>query len=810
MEIIDGEVQKLPLPRLPRTLRPVSILCDQDGALWIGTEDAGLLHVHHGRTDWFGRSNGLSGDNVSELFEDREGNIWAGTAEGLDRFHALSAATYSASEGVPGQVASVLADREGDIWLSTSVGLYKWHGHHIAVYRGRQERPLQVNPTQSPGVEELLLAGLPEKPEGSLYQDRSGRLWVGANSKTGYIDNNRFIALLGVPRGYIDSFAEDAEGNLWIAHRDAGLLQFSSDLKLREQFPWKEIGESGIAARLVADPVHGGLWVGSASGEVAYFSRGQVKASYAVHNGLRKGSVNYLRVAPDGTVWVATQGGLSRIKAGRVITLNSKNGLPCDGVDWSIDDGSGSAWLVTDCGLVRVAWSDLEHWAAMEQQGKTPREKPRITALDNADGIFGRAYSGSYTPHSANTVDGKLWLVTTDGSGVTVVDPNHLVFNKLPPPVHVEQVIADRNSYDASSRLKLPPLSRDLEIRYTALSLVAPEKVQFQYLLEGHDRDWQDAGNRRIAFYTDLPPGPYRFRVIASNNSGVWNEQGDTLDFSIAPAFWQTIWFRTLCVVAFLAFLWMLYQLRLRQVTRAFELGLEARVAERTRIARELHDTLLQSFQGLVLRLQTAARLLPARPAEAKEVLESTMDQADQALDEGRDAVQGLRSSVVEAPDLPDAIQTLGEELAGGAARDGFIPLSLRVEGTPRKLRAIVRDEIYRIAGEALRNAFRHSGATRIEVELQYDERHFELRVRDDGKGIDSKLLSEEGGKHFGLSGMRERAEMIGGILTVWTSANSGTELELKVPGARAYRTASRRGSRLLERLSAVRGGRAP
>jgi signal transduction histidine kinase len=372
----------------------------------------------------------------------------------------------------------------------------------------------------------------------------------------------------------------------------------------------------------------------------------------------------------------------------------------------------------------------------------------------------------------------------------------------------VEQIVADRTTYDPTGRLHLPPLVRDLQIYYTALSLVMPEKVQFRYKLEGRDRDWWDAGNHHRAFYTDLPPGSYRFHVIASNNSGVWNDQGDTLAFSIAEAYWQTIWFKTLCVLAFLGLLWILYQLRLRQVARAFELGLEARVAERTRIARELHDTLLQSFQGLLLRFQTASHLLPTRPSEAKQVLESTMDQAEQALADGRNAVQGLRPSAVESYDLADAIKSVGEELAADRARERFLPLSLRVEGTPRKLQPIVRDEIYRIAGEALRNAYRHSGATRIEVELQYDERQFELRVRDDGKGIDLKFVSEEGhGKHFGLRGMRERAAMIGGKLMLWTSPDSGTEIELTVPGSLAYRASLRRRS-WFERLSTVRGAR--
>jgi signal transduction histidine kinase len=677
------------------------------------------------------------------------------------------------------------------------------------MYRGRTDPPFKgASPLSSGAADESLLAELPETLFGSLFQDHLGRIWLGAQKSLGYVENKRFVTVVGVPAGYIDSLTEDKEGNLWIAHREAGLLRLSSDLKVR-QFPWTKITGTDAASawRLATDPVGGGLWIGSAAGGIVYFIDGQVKASFGVGDGLGKGSVNDLRAATDGTVWAATDGGLSRLKAGRIATVDSRSGLPCDAVDSSIDDGTGSTWLYTHCGLVRIASRDLDAQAAALELRKVPEGKVRMTVLDDSDGISSFGLAPSFSPHLVKSKDGTLWLTTRDG--VAVVDPHHLHFNEVRPPVHVEQLIADGHTYEVSSRLKLPPRPRDVEIKYTALSLAAPEKVQFRYKLEGRDRDWRDAGNGRGAIYSDLPPGNYRFRVIASNNNGVWNQQGAALDFSIAPAYWQTIWFRTLCVLAFLGLLWMLYQLRLRQVTRQFELGLEARVAERTRIARELHDTLLQGFHGVLLRFQTVARLLPTRPAEARQVLETTLDQAEQALADGRNAVQGLRSSVVEAPELADAIKTLGEELAADPARDRFIPLSLRVEGTPRKLRTIVRDEIYRIAGEALRNAFRHSGASRIEVEIQYDERHFELRVRDDGKGIDSKFLSEEGrGKHFGLSGMRERAEMIGGTLALWTSPNSGTELELKIPALRAYRASPRRRSWLLERFSTVGGER--
>jgi len=321
-----------------------------------------------------------------------------------------------------------------------------------------------------------------------------------------------------------------------------------------------------------------------------------------------------------------------------------------------------------------------------------------------------------------------------------------------------------------------------------------PQKVKFRYRLDGYEPDWHDAGTRRQAFYTDLPPGKYSFGVIASNSDGVWNENAATLNFYIAPAYYQTTWFRALCAIFLMALAWAVYQLRVRQLHQQFDMTLEARVGERTRIARDLHDTLLQSFHGLLLRFQTAFQLLPERPMEAKKKLGSAIEQAAEAITEGRDAVQGLRASTAESNDLALAISTVGQELGTDSAnhRPSF---RVAVEGEARNLHPILRDEIYRIAAEALRNAFRHSHAQQVEVEVRYDNEQFRLRVRDDGKGIDPAVLSGQGREgHYGLAGMRERATLVGGQLVVWSEVDAGTEVELRVPASTAYATA-RKGS---------------
>jgi signal transduction histidine kinase/ligand-binding sensor domain-containing protein len=771
--------------------------------LWIGTSDRGLLHIHPGRIDIFAQSDGLSGDFITALFIDREGSIWVATDGGLDRFRVPGVATLSLNQGLSNaSVLSILADRDGSIWLSTRRGLNRWNSGQITIFSKSVAQVERSVPgmTGSDKREGKLNGTYP----GSLFQDSRGRIWISTLREFGYLEDGRFVPLKAVPGGAVYSIAEDAAGNMWIANKDLGLIQLLRGVRV-QQIPWTRLGHQDPAMALAVDPLRGGLWVGFYQGGLAYFADGQVHASYSAADGLGEGRVNDLRFDSDGTLWAATEGGLSRLKNGRIATLTSKNGLPCDPAHWVMEDDAHSFWLYTTCGLVRLARSELAAWADAVDKNEDVKRTIHAMVLDSSDGVRSLEDNGGYTPHVAKSADGKLWFLPSDG--VSVIDPLHLPFNKLPPPVRIEQITADRKTYDAAfdvtgdvtsavqGRLRLPPLIRDLEIDYTALSFVAPEKVLFRYKLEGWDSDWQDVGNRRQAFYSNLPPRHYRFRVLACNNNGVWNETGTFLDFSIAPAYYQTTWFRALCMVAFLAWLWGIYRLRLRQVARKFNLGLEARVSERTRIARELHDTLLQSFQGLLLRFQTVSNQLPA--GKPKQTLDSAINQAAQAITEGRDAVQGLRASTVESNDLAVAIRTLAEELSGEATNPNGAVCDVGVEGTPRELHPILRDEVYRIAGEALRNAFRHAGARRIGVVLHYDERLFRLKVQDDGKGIDSMHLAQDGRLgHYGLHGMRERAKLLGGKLAVRSQLGSGTEVDLTISASNAYEPAASRGGR--------------
>jgi len=763
-QLVDGKVQGYPLPGVHRQFRPSRLFRDRNGSLWIGTPDLGLLHTHQGRTDSFARADGLSGDFIYGLFEDREGSVWVATTGGLDRFRQFAIPTISTKQGLSNaRVASVLAAGDGSVWLGTTDGLNRWNNGQVTIYRQRS-------------------SGLPDDAVESLFQDDHGRIWVSTRRGIAYFENGRFIPVSAVPGGIVHSIAEDSAGNLWINDQAQGLFHLIGG-SVVERIPWPRLGREDVATTLLPDPVQGGLWLGFFQGGLSYFKNGQVRASYGGAEGLGEGGVSGLHLDRDGTLWAATAGGLSRVKDGRVATLTSRNGLPCDTVHWVIEDDDHSLWLGMACGLLRASRTELDAWVT------DSRRVIQAPVFDSSDGVTSHAFSNGYNPGVAKSVDGRMWFVT--GDGVSVIDPRHLPVNKIPPPVHVEEVKVDGKDWDASHGWRLPALTRDLEIHYTALSYVAPEKNRFKYKLEGHDSDWKDAGNERKASYNDLPPRKYRFRITASNNNGVWNEAGDSLDFSIAPAYYQTTWFRASCVAAFFALLWALYRYRLYQIAREFNARLEERVGERTRIARDFHDTTLQNFLGVLMKFSTVKHLIPERP-DVQETLEGVCEQARQAIAEGRDVVQGLRSSMVVANDLARAISTLGEGLVADhsshPAGENCPEFRVHVEGKSRDLPPLVRDEVYRIAGEALRNAFRHAQAKRIEVGIRYDQRQFRLCVLDDGKGIDQAVLSAGGrAGHHGLPGIHERAQLAGGKLSVRSQLDSGTEIELTIPAGLAY-----------------------
>jgi len=754
-QIVAGKLIDYPLAGVPSPLTAKHLLRDRRGGLWIGTDSHGLVYSYQGKSRLFTHNDGLSSDQVNALLEDREGTVWAATSEGLDSFRELPVPSLSATEGLSSNtVGAVLAARDGSVWIGTRTGVNRWKDGLIRTYTTRN------NP------------GLPDDQIGSLFEDERGRIWVSTEHGLAVFEDGRFTVIPSVPPGQINSIAGDQKGGLWLSlARDSreGLAHLVNG-KLTERMPWAQVGGTP-GSGLVPDQ-DGGVWTGLLDGGIVHFRAGHIEKLPL--NGAGSGAriFNIYR-GHDGALWAAGEGGLNRIANGRVSTLTIANGLPCNAVHWIIEDDRSSYWVYTRCGLLRIAQSDLDSWVA------DPKHKIQTTIFDGADGVQLVPLPSPFRPHVTKSSDGKIWF--QNGNKVGMIDPSRMAGNALPPPVHIEQITADGKTYEAAAGLHLPPRVRNIAIEYTALSLVAPDKVRFRYKLEPQDPDWRELTNDRKVQYSNLGPGAYHFRLIASNNSGVWNETGDVLEFAIAPAYYQTHWFHAGVATFCYALLFVLYRRRLRRIAHEYNVRLEERVEERSRIARDLHDTLLQTFQGLMLRFQVVDELLP--PGRAKDELEATLECGDQAVVEARNAVHDLRSSATTTNDLAYALRALGDELAGDATGT----FRLVVEGRARDLNPIVRDEIYRIAREALRNVVTHSGASRIEAEIIYEEQGIRLRVRDDGKGIPPEILDQGRAGHYGLTGMRERARSIGAKLTISSGEGIGTEVNVTVPAAIAY-----------------------
>jgi len=559
-QVTDNKVEGYDLPGM-RPFGPSKLLRDRDGALWIGTFDRGLLRVFHGTTTWFGLRNGLTGDLVTAFLEDREGTIWVGTTNGLDRFREPAVSTISGHQGLSSPAWSVLAARDGSIWVGTFNGLDRWNRGQMTVYRAAPAQSRKSSGEANGAAREILDAGLLDNNIGSLFEDPRGRLWVTSLKGVVRFENGRFTSVSGVPGGSANAIFADQHEGVWISYPGHGLFH-AVDNRVVESvtWPWLKLGHDQRLSAVVPDPVHDGLWLGFVDGGIAHFKDGQIDKTLGAKDGLGADQIWNLQVDGDGTLWAATQGGLSRVKDGGIATLNTKNGLPCDAVHGVMQDDASSFWLYAACGLLHVDRTEMEAWAA------DPKHKVRSTIFDGSDGVRLHALLTNYAPVVTKSADGKLWFVHSDGT--SVIDPRNLRFNKVSPPVHVEQITADGKTYAPTAGLMLPPRIRNLWIDYTALSLVAPEKVRFRFKLEGQDQDWREVVNDRQVQYSNLAPGHYRFRVIASNNSGVWNQEGASLDFAIAPAYYQTNWFRALCAAAFLALLWAAYQVRVRQLRR--------------------------------------------------------------------------------------------------------------------------------------------------------------------------------------------------------------------------------------------------
>jgi signal transduction histidine kinase/ligand-binding sensor domain-containing protein len=748
---------------------------DHDGTLW--DPQTGLWRVAHPEhptlgaalrveaiADHYSDADGLTSRAVRALLVDREGNVWVGTTHGLDRFSEPSLEIplqVAENMKVVPQIADAgiaSADDAGGLWVTNGADAVVRYQH------GRMSPPIIRQK-----VETLLRAA-----DGTVWFGGRKALW---RERQGQLES---VAPPG-PDHDTQALAEDKSGGLWASVLGSGVFRLKDGV-------WMPNGGIAALPRATAITIvrdrRDRLWFSYPVGSVypgvsvAVLDDERVR-TYGAAEGLQIGNVMAHHPGRIGH-WLGGELGLARFDGERFYSIQPAPELLLDGITGIIETRDGDLWLNGRAGIVHIAAAELQ------RSRLDPAYRVRGETLGAFDGVVGSSAMVRPLPTAIEATDGKLWFATT--SGIYGIDPARRAHNRVPPSVLIRAVMVGGHAIEPIPGLKLPVYTTAVRFDYIGLSLTAAEKVRYRYRLDGVDADWRELTAAPQALYTNLRPGHYTFHLIAANNDGVWNESGASLAFAIPPAFVQTRWFIALCAAGGAATVWAVVLLRVRQLRRRLEQRMEDRLNERTSIARELHDSLLQGFQGLMFRLQAVRQLLPERPGDAAKSLDSAMQVGDQAIGEGRDAVQNLRSSSFDDRDLATSLSALGTELGAGIDPSSKPEYRVVVEGRPRELTAVVRNEAYRIAREAICNAYQHAKAGRIETEVAFGDADLTIRVRDDGIGVDPRIL-ERGQRpgHWGLPGMRERSESFGGHLHVWSEENAGAEVELRIPADIAY-----------------------
>lgn len=729
-------------PELPGT-RVQSFLEDSRGTLWVGT-DQGLVTLPSARTTDHRLESlpALGTNSILTIFEDREHNLWVGTdTTGL---HALQQQKFRTLPSLLGDpITAITQTTDGVVWLgSKDNGLFR--------YENGQTRHLS---TKDGLLSDVIL---------TLAADRDGSLWLGTPDGLNRLHGQKiesYTSADGLPDDFIRSLFADRDGTLWIgtrrglAHRQDGRFTvlsrangFKSDL-------------IGVMVRSHSND----LWIGTLDGLVR-IRNGSV-AVFTKAQGLSDNVVTSLLEDTNNTLWVGTKdGGLSRSSKNGFSPIYAQD-LPRE-INAILEDTQGYLWLTSSRGIVRVLASELMAC------GEAPVCHPHIATYGSSDGMPTEETSSTGHPGAWRTTDGHLWFATR--KGVAIVNPSDLHENQTPPPVVIESFTVDDTDLKGSGEeITIPPGHVRYGFEYAGLSFVSPSRVRYRYILEGFDRQWTQAGSRRNAYYTNLPPGHYRFRVQAANENGIWNEAGAEMAFVIKPPFYRTLWFLALAILLLAGIVYAIYRVRVRALRSQFD----AVLAERTRIAREIHDTLAQDFVGVSTQLELTAHLLAqSQILEASQQVDRTRDLVREGLADARRSIWDLRVGGTQAT-LPTRLTQFVEQISAD-----HLKTDINIGGTYRALAPSLENEVFRIAQEALTNIVRHAKATHVLLNLRYHPNDLTLTITDNGIGFEvtNATLPAEG--HFGLQGMNERAKQIDGVLNVKSSSGSGTIVTLTVP----------------------------
>ncbi len=777
----DGRLWEVQFPKLVKPIVDISsqtdrknpqiitegwkFLFDRDGSLWTASSDkvnrirfpeqldSEKIEENDARVESFKTSDGLSGNLVTNILEDREGNIWVGTTKGLDRFRYSPIVPVALPDG--GQKLMLAAGENGEILAGNGTNDF-----FLRLHDGSVEK-INTNPK--------------EIYASSFYKDDAGIFWWGMNGGIVRQEKSEFKFFPQPKEMKLDWLWEVFrgtynDGGLWVNFGDEGLVYFKDGVWERRKPP-AGLPDRGPSASF--EDAQKRIWLGYTENRV-YVLDGENVRGFSVGDGIEIGRIKVIR-GRGSNIWCGGETGLAVLIGDKFHTVKT-DGRQFGAVSGIIETENGDLWLNEIHGIVQIPANEIK------QLLENPDYAVKFRLFDFEDNLPGGMQMNFTVSTAVEASDGRLWFATDNG--LAVIDPKRMEKNNLPPPVLIKSVNADGKIFGAADKLEFLPATTNLQIDYTALSLSIPGRINFKYRLENFDKDWLDAGSRREAFYTNLAPGKYRFQVIAANNDGVWNERGASVEFEILPAFYQTKWFMLLCLIALGAFALAAYAWRVRQVESRLHLLYEERLAERTRIAQDLHDTLLQGMVGVSMQFDSAVNKLsddsPAKPRFVR-----MREMMRQIIVEGRNTVNGLRSAEKKVGEtgLEDDFRHIVSKLRPNEN----IRFNVVSTGEARPLYAAVHDEIYYICHEAFSNVFQHSGATEVSADIEYAKKFVKITIRDNGKGIDPSFLKSGRKGHWGLAGMRERAQNISAKLQILSRARAGTEIEVLIPDHIAF-----------------------
>lgn len=718
---------------------------DRDGNIWAGT-NLGIARLAGDRFVTLPDSDPHARDLVRCLFEDREGDLWVGSATGLMRYRDDLFMSYGKAEGLPSDVPNtVFQDHTGRVWVGFhDAGLMLFSGGARRVYTTRD--------------------GLPNNEIFSIRETHDGDLLIGARGGLVRMHAGRFTTLVPHdPLGRFNVFdaMEDSQGRIWVATA-SGLAELWGS-QIRTVIPGRPVLVSAVVT-LCKGP-GGSVWAGT-YGEGLWRVHGDESHHFTTADGLSSNEIRSLYLDRDGTLWIGTSGGgLNAFRNGKFEHYTARDGLLSDNVA-DVEDHGESLWLSTSRGICRIPRRQLAEFAA--------HQRTRLEPLNYgvADGLRSAQCAPSYPLGGGGFRTSEGHILFTTSRGLAVFVPNGRQGLIVPPAVHLVEIAVDGTPVDLNQAIRLKPNSQRVQIRYTGIHLRSPERVMYSYMLGGLDKVWTQAYSRRLINYATLGHGHYRFTVRAEISGGPAAEQ--TYPFEVLPAYYETTWFRLLCVAALLASAWAVYQLRLRQIRYRFSLVLE----ERARLAREIHDTLAQGFVGIASQLDAVALCMGNGESPARKYLDLARRMARHSLTEARRSVMDLRASALEGQDLAAALESGMRMWTAGSGVD----ISVDVSGTHDPLPEEMEQHLLRIAQEAVTNVLKHAGASKIWIKLHMEARKLYLRIKDNGHGFEQDGVFASLGGHFGLIGMRERAERLGGELHLESSPGAGTEVEVKVP----------------------------